>query len=115
MKKPLLILLCAMLFAATGCAPKPKPKMTMIEVFSSTCEACIKVKPVIDKIEAKFSAELTVVRYDLNTPDGVEKAKPYQSPQIPVFVFFDRDGRQFFRHVGEADEELLTGIIKSHL
>lgn len=116
MRKLFIFILCLLIAASCACANKKKAdKMLLIEVFSSTCEACVENKPVVDEIEKEFSNDLDVVRYDLNTPDGFEKAKPYQTAQIPVFIFFDRNGRQFFKHSGKIDRELLTGILKSKM
>lgn len=106
-----------LIFIIAGCGSQPKQaaKLTVIEIYSSECGACKEVKPIVDEVEKEYSKDINVIRYDVSTPDGAENAKAYYSTHIPVFVFLDRDGKQFFKHEGRTDKELLVGILKSHL
>ena len=83
-----------------------KYKVTFIELGSVRCIPCKKMQPVIKSIEEKYSKQVNVIFYDVWTAEGKEKSKQFVFDEIPTQLFLDKDGKEYFRHVGffqEAD------------
>ncbi|MFZ0281163.1 MAG: thioredoxin family protein [Bacteroidales bacterium] len=87
-------------------------KVTFIELGSVRCIPCQQMQPVMKSIEQKYGKDVKVVFHDVWTEAGVPFAKQYGIEAIPTQVFLDKDGKEFFRHVGFFPEEELVKILK---
>ncbi|OGS20984.1 MAG: hypothetical protein A3J83_05990 [Elusimicrobia bacterium RIFOXYA2_FULL_40_6] len=76
-------------------------KVTFVELGSDNCMPCRMMKPVMKEIEDKYTAKgVKVIFYDVWTDAGKPYAEKYAIEAIPTQVFLDKDGKEFFRHVG---------------
>ena len=91
---------------------KGKTKVTFIELGSVRCIPCRKMVPVMESIEAKFPKDVTVIFHDVWTARGKPYAKQFGINTIPTQVFLDKNGEEYFRHVGYFPEEELIKILK---
>lgn len=89
-----------------------KYKVTFIELGSVRCIPCQQMQPVMKSIEEKFGKDVRVVFYDVWTEAGAPFAKQYGIEAIPTQVFLDKDGKEFFRHVGYFPEEELVKVLQ---
>lgn len=87
-------------------------KVTFIELGSVRCIPCQQMQPVMKSIEQKYGRDVKVVFYDVWTEAGAPYAKQYNIEAIPTQVFLDKDGKEFFRHVGFFPEEELVKILQ---
>ena len=87
-------------------------KVTFIELGSVRCIPCQKMQPVMKSIEQKFGKQVKVVFHDIWTEAGAPYAKQYGIEAIPTQVFLDKDGKEYFRHVGFFPEEELIKVMK---
>jgi len=53
-----------------------------------------------------------VVFYDVWTPEGKEAAKQYEFYAIPTQLFFDENGKEYFRHEGFFPEDELIKVLQ---
>ena len=82
--------------------------MKVLKFGAVWCPGCLVMKPRWAKIEEEL-AWLETEYYDINErEDLVEK---YQLIDYPVFVFLDKNGREFLRLSGEIDRKELRKII----
>jgi thioredoxin 1 len=86
-------------------------KVTFIELGSVRCIPCQKMKPVMKSIEQKYGTQVKVVFHDVWTDAGAPFAKQYGVEAIPTQVFLDKEGKEYFRHVGFFPEEDLFKIL----
>lgn len=91
---------------------KPNYKVTFYELGSVRCIPCRQMQPVIKSIEEKYKGQVNVVFYDVWTKEGKEAAKNFTFDAIPTQVFLDKNGKEFFRHVGYFPEEELVKVLK---
>jgi len=91
---------------------KGKTKVTFIELGSVRCIPCRKMIPVMESIKAKYPNDVTVIFHDVWTPKGKPYAKQFGINTIPTQVFLDKNGEEYFRHVGYFPEEELIKILK---
>ena len=87
-------------------------QVTFIELGSVNCVPCKMMQPVMKQIEKDYAGIVKVVFYDVWTPEHRSKASEYGIRAIPTQVFLDRNGKEFFRHMGyfsiEDMEAMLT-------
>ena len=81
-------------------------KPTMVEFGATGCKPCDMMQPILDYLKKKYQKKLNVVFVHVGEEQIL--AARFGVRSIPVQVFFDRTGREFFRHVGfypKADVE----------
>jgi thioredoxin 1 len=86
-------------------------KVTFIELGSVRCIPCQQMQPVMKSIREKYGKEVNVVFHDVWTEAGAPYAKQYNIEAIPTQVFLDKDGKEYFRHVGFFPEEELIKVL----
>lgn len=99
---------------SAGVSEKEKPafKVTFIELGSVRCIPCQQMQPIMKSIEQKYPDQVKVVFYDVWTEAGAPYAQKYGIQAIPTQVFLDKDGKEYFRHVGYFPEEELVKVLQ---
>jgi thioredoxin 1 len=86
-------------------------KVTFIELGSVRCIPCQQMQLVMKSIKEKYSGQVNVVFHDVWTEAGAPFAKQYGIEAIPTQVFLDKEGKEYFRHVGFFPEEELVKVL----
>ena len=109
-------LFAMMQLSCTGMPQKetkaPTLKVTFIELGSVRCIPCRKMESVLDSIREDYSNEVKVIFYDVWTEAGKPYARQYKIQAIPTQVFLDKDGKEYFRHVGYFPKDEVIKILK---
>jgi len=122
------VFLTLLLFIAVSCNSRSDPAVagketenkdilymvTFIELGSVRCIPCQQMQPIMKSIEEKYGKEVKVVFHDVWTEAGSPYAKQYGIEAIPTQVFLDKDGKEYFRHVGFFPEEELVKILQQN-
>jgi thioredoxin 1 len=87
-------------------------KVTFVEIGSVNCIPCKMMQPIMREIEREFQGQVRVVFHDVWTPAGKPEAMKYGIQAIPTQVFLDKDGKEYFRHIGFFPKEELVKILK---
>ena len=87
-------------------------KVTFIELGSVRCIPCQQMQPIMKSVEEKYGKDVKVVFHDVWTEAGAPYAQRYGIEAIPTQVFLDKDGKEFFRHVGFFPEEELVKVLQ---
>src|SRR4030066_2124991 len=109
----LFVTLAAIIFS-TGCSDqtttqgnktsavseKTAYKVTFIELGSVRCIPCQQMQPIMKSIREKYPTQVNVVFHDVWTEAGAPYAQKYGIQAIPTQVFLDKEGKEYFRHVG---------------
>jgi thiol-disulfide isomerase/thioredoxin len=82
---------------------------TLIEFGASGCVPCDMMQPILDKLRKTYAERLNVVFVHV----GEEKilAARFGIRAIPVQVFFDRQGKEMFRHEGFFAEPEVNKVL----
>jgi thioredoxin 1 len=88
-------------------------KVTFIELGSVNCVPCRMMQPVMKQVEEKYSDQVKVVFYDVWTEKDRPYAHKYGIRAIPTQVFLDRNGKEYFRHVGYYPFEEVEKVLKN--
>ena len=90
-----------------------KYKVTFIELGSVRCIPCQKMQVVMKSIEKKYGNQVNVVFHDVWTPEGKPFGEQYKIQVIPVQIFLDDEGKEFFRHEGYFPEAELIKVLNT--
>jgi thioredoxin 1 len=113
MKIASLLLISLFLIAASNKKnTKTIPKITFIELGSIKCVPCKMMQPIMEDIKKEYKGQVEVVFYDVWTEAGRPFGEKYQIRAIPTQVFLDKDGKEYFRHVGFFPKEELVKVLK---
>lgn len=88
-------------------------KVTFIELGSVKCIPCREMQKVIASVQQKYSSQVQTIFYDVWTKEGKPYADIYKINLIPVQVFLDDKGKEFYRHEGYFPEEELVEVLKT--
>jgi len=87
-------------------------KVTFVELGSVKCIPCKKMQPIMKEIEEEYKGQVKVVFYDVWTAEGKPYIKEFGIRAIPTQVFFDKDGNEYFRHLGFFAKNELVEVLK---
>jgi thioredoxin 1 len=88
-------------------------KVTFIELGSVRCIPCQKMQIVMKSIEKKYGKQVNVVFHDVWTAEGKPYGEQYKIQVIPVQIFLDDKGNEFYRHEGYFPEEELIKVLNT--
>ncbi len=78
-------------------------KPVLLEFQSPYCIVCTMDKPKVDAAEKEYAGKLTVIRVNIQDEVGRELASVYNFEYTPTFIFFDEQGHEVWRLVGNFD------------
>ncbi|OGF26143.1 hypothetical protein A2303_05855 [Candidatus Falkowbacteria bacterium RIFOXYB2_FULL_47_14] len=86
--------------------------MKVLKFGAVWCTECLVMKPMWGEIE-KLIPELQTEFFDAD--EKPEKLKEYGITDIPVFIFLDKEGKEFLRLKGVQNKEDLIKIVKENI
>lgn len=87
-------------------------KVTFVELGSVGCIPCDKMQPIMKEIEEEYKGQVKVVFHDVKTAKGKPYIKEFGIRAIPTQVFLDKDGNEYFRHLGFFAKDKLVEVLK---
>ncbi len=70
------------------------------------------MKPIVDGIEKEYQNRLIVIRVDIQSGTGQTLAPIYGFQYTPTFIFFDAQGKELWRTVGQLDPAQVSESLK---
>jgi thioredoxin 1 len=83
-----------------------KGKITLIDLGAATCIPCKMMAPVLEKMKKRFAGKAEVIVIDIR--NDRDQAQRFQLRAIPTQIFFDKEGKEVFRHLGFLDEDAIV-------
>lgn len=87
-------------------------KVTFMEFGSVGCIPCEKMRPIMKEIEEEYKGQVKVVFHDVKTAEGKPYIKEFGIRAIPTQVFLDKDGNEYYRHIGFFAKDDLVEVLK---
>ena len=87
-------------------------KVTFVELGSVGCIPCDKMQPIMKEIAEEYKGQVKVVFHDVKTAEGQPYIKEFGIRAIPTQVFLDKDGNEYFRHLGFLAKDKLVEVLK---
>ena len=106
----LLVVLPVSLFAIVEAEVPAKGMVTMIDLGAKTCIPCKMMAPILVKLEKEYAGKAAVVFFDVR--EDPAPAKRFGIRAIPTQIFFDKDGKETYRHEGFLGEEEIVRRFK---
>jgi len=91
--------------------PAPEKKLPkLLDLGAKKCIPCKMMAPLLDELAKDYKGRLDVEFIDVWENPGA--AEQYGIQSIPTQIFYDADGKEFFRHVGFYPKEDILARFK---
>ena len=84
--------------------------VTMVDLGADSCIPCKMMAPIIEKLEKDYRGKAAIVFIDVWKDK--EPAKRFGIRAIPTQIFFDKEGKEVYRHEGFMGEAEIDRIFK---
>jgi thioredoxin 1 len=92
----------------------PKPDtVTMIDLGAKSCIPCKMMAPILEKLELEYRGKADVVFIDVR--ENTAAGKKYGVRSIPTQIFYNKKGKEVWRHVGFLDEKSIRDYLEKLL
>ena len=112
--------LCGGTFLQPGCAKgeeeaglpqvRTEGMVTMIDLGAKKCIPCKMMAPILEGLKKEYASKASIVFIDVW--EAPEQARKYGIRAIPTQIFFDKTGKEVYRHVGFMDKEAIVGQLE---
>jgi thioredoxin 1 len=80
-----------------------KGMVTMVDLGAKKCVPCKMMAPIMEKVEKTYQGRAVIHFFDVW--EDREPATRFGIRGIPTQIFFDKDAKEVYRHVGFMSEE----------
>ena len=87
-----------------------KGMVTMIDLGADSCIPCKMMAPILKKLEKEYDGRAAIVFIDVWKYK--DQAKRFGIRAIPTQIFFDKEGKEAYRHVGFMSEKAIVAQLK---
>jgi thioredoxin 1 len=88
-----------------------KGMVTMIDLGSNTCIPCKMMAPILEKLEKDYRGRAAIIVIDVGKHQS--QTEKYRIRAIPTQIFYDKEGKEKYRHVGFMSENaIVTQLMK---
>lgn len=87
-----------------------KPKITFLELGSTTCIPCKQMKPVMAALSQKYGNQIEVIFHDVKKEKQI--AATYQIRIIPTQIILNEEGKEIHRHIGFYPEAMIDEFLQ---
>jgi thioredoxin len=87
-----------------------KGMVTMVDLGADSCVPCKMMAPIIEKLEKVYRGKAAIVFIDVWKDKS--PAKRFGIRAIPTQIFFDKEGKEIYRHTGFMGEADIIGQLK---
>jgi thioredoxin 1 len=87
-------------------------KATFVELGSVGCIPYDKMQPIMKEIREEYQGQVKVIFYDVRTVFGAPYKDKFKIRAIPTQVFLDKDGKEYFRHLGFFPKDQVVKVLQ---
>ena len=90
-------------------SPEEVPKkgmVTMLDLGAKKCIPCKMMAPILEELKREYRGKASIVFIDVLVHR--EEARKYGIRAIPTQIFFDKNGKEVFRHEGFMDKKSIV-------
>jgi len=84
--------------------------VTMIDLGAKKCIPCKMMAPILEKIEKNYKGKAAIIFIDVWK--NKDQAKRFGIRAIPTQIFFNKKGKEVYRHVGFMGEKAIIEQLK---
>jgi thioredoxin 1 len=84
-------------------------RVTMIDLGADGCVPCKMMAPILVELEKEYAGRADIIFIDVwKEPD---QARKFGIRSIPTQIFFDKNGKEVYRHTGFMDKKRIVDIL----
>ena len=87
-----------------------KGMVTMLDLGADSCIPCKMMAPILTKMEKQYDGKAAIIFIDVWKHR--EQAKRFGIRAIPTQIFFNKEGKEIYRHVGFMGESAIVKQLK---
>lgn len=87
-----------------------KGMVTMLDLGAKECIPCKMMAPILERLEKAYKGKAAIVFIDVWKHH--DQVRRFGIRAIPTQIFFDKDGKETYRHVGFMREEAIREQFK---
>ena len=87
-----------------------KGTVTLIDLGAKKCIPCKMMAPILEKMEKVYKGKAAVVFIDVW--EHREQAQRFRIRAIPTQIFYDKNGKEVYRHVGFLAEKNIVAQLE---
>ncbi len=87
-----------------------KGTVTMIDIGARKCIPCKMMAPILEELEKEYKDRAAIVFIDVW--QNPEEGKKYRIRSIPTQIFYDKEGKEVFRHEGFFDKASIVAKLE---
>ena len=87
-----------------------KGMVTMIDLGAKKCIPCKMMAPIMERVEKRYKDKAAIIFIDVW--ENQAPAKQFGIRAIPTQIFFNKEGKEIYRHVGFLSEEAIVAQLK---
>ena len=88
-----------------------KGKVTMVDLGAKKCIPCKMMAPILQRLEKRYAGKAAIIFVDVW--EDPEPGHHFGIQGIPTQIFFDKAGKEVYRHSGFLSEEAIVARLKS--
>lgn len=92
-----------------------KNTITLVDLGAKTCIPCKMMAPILEELKEEYKGRAEVIFIDVREKANKVKARAFKVRSIPTQVFFDKQGREVYRHIGFLDKDSIVGKLEELL
>jgi thioredoxin 1 len=92
-----------------------KGTVTLVDIGATTCVPCKMMAPILEELKKEYKGKAEVIFIDVYDSANAGKAKAFKTLVIPTQIFYDRHGKEVFRHVGFFDKKSISAKLNELL
>jgi len=107
----LAVLVSSLIPAAWAGPPEVPVKgmVTLVDLGAGACIPCKMMAPILEKLEKVYRGKAAIVFVDVwKNPGGAE---PFKIRVIPTQIFYDKKGKEVYRHEGFMSEKDIVAVL----
>lgn len=82
----------------------------LVDFGANSCMPCRQIRPILKEVKQEYTGKAHVLVIDVYK--FKELAGEYRIQLIPTLIFFDKGGKEVFRHMGAWDKASIVGKLK---
>ena len=90
-----------------------KDTVTLLDLGARSCIPCKMMAPILEELEKEYQGRAAVIFIDVWKDS--EPGKRFKIQGIPTQIFFDKTGKETFRHFGFFDKKSIKEILDKML
>lgn len=87
-----------------------KGMVTMVDLGANSCVPCKMMAPILEKLQKEYEGRAAIVVIDVWKDKS--QSKKYGIRAIPTQIFYDKEGKETYRHTGFMSENAIKTQLK---